>query len=260
MQVQGRGEHVAAADRKYRNVVQGLRVMLRDDGIRGWFFAWRPSVARAMWYSGLRFGLYEPIKRKMGADAHTAPLHLKVAAAMGSGTIAASLSNPLDIVNVRYQSATGAEYRALPPAWRMLQRIALVEGPRGLARGYWANTVRAAAITGAQVGGYDHIKHMLLASGALPEGPALHLVTAVSASVVAIAVTNPMDVVKTRMMNPRAECDNGIHRCVAAIACGEGAAAFYKGATMAWLRLGPHTVVTFTVLERLRHLAGVAPI
>ena len=84
------------------------------------------------------------------------------------------------------------------------------------------------------------------------------MTTGVCASIISIAVTNPVDVIKTRMMNFPGE---GSMKAVAAgIYKQEGAKAFYKGALLGWLRLGPHTVVTFTTFEYLRSLAGIKPL
>ena len=40
----------------------------------------------------------------------------------------------------------------------------------------------------------------------------------------------------------------------------EGVRGLYKGWLATWLRLGPHTIVTFVMLEQLRNLAGVKPV
>jgi hypothetical protein len=39
-----------------------------------------------------------------------------------------------------------------------------------------------------------------------------------------------------------------------------GPLAFYKGFTMCFLRLWPHSVLSLLAFERLRNLAGIAPI
>jgi Mitochondrial carrier protein len=39
----------------------------------------------------------------------------------------------------------------------------------------------------------------------------------------------------------------------------EGLRALYKGWLPSWLRLGPHSIITFIVLEKLRFGFGLAP-
>ena len=92
----------------------------------------------------------------------------------------------------------------------------------------------------------------------MEEGKPLHFITSVCASIISIAVTNPVDVLKTRMMNfPEA---GSMSSMAVSIYKTEGPRAFYKGALLGWLRLGPHTVVTFTSFEWLRSAVGIKPL
>jgi solute carrier family 25 protein 14/30 len=40
----------------------------------------------------------------------------------------------------------------------------------------------------------------------------------------------------------------------------EGVLALFKGWVPQWVRLGPHTIITFLVLEQLRKLANIKPV
>ena len=40
----------------------------------------------------------------------------------------------------------------------------------------------------------------------------------------------------------------------------EGITSLYKGFFPLWMRIAPHTVVTFAVFEQLRILTGIAPV
>lgn len=261
LQVQGRGQQLAKHERKYRGVLQGLQVMYAEGGVCGGLFsAWRVSAVREWWYSGLRMGLYEPVKFYVFncRDRNHTPLYIKVAAGLSSGVIAATLSNPMDLIKVRFQVATGEEYRKLPSMWGALRGLYREGGIAGMWQGYTPNMLRAAGITGVQVASYDHIKHHVLQHGWLKEGYVLHFSASFLASLLAIMVTNPVDVIKTRMM--QFNTYRSVRECGTKILRTEGPMAFYKGATVAWLRLGPHTVTTFMTFEAMRHLAGLQPI
>lgn len=259
LQVQGRGANLTKGERKYKGPIQGLRVIYSEGGVVGLFSAWRISALREWWYSGLRVGMYEPTKEFLGAtDPKNTPLYLKITAGLISGTIASTLSNPMDLLKVRFQAAEGEEYRRLPSIWRAFVNLYQTEGVKGMWRGYTANTGRAAGITAVQLSSYDHIKHFLLNVGYFNEGKPLHFLTSFIASLLCIIFTNPIDVIKTRMMGFREH--NSVLECGRAILKQEGRAAFYKGALLAWLRLGPHTVVTFMSFEWMRQLFGVRPI
>lgn len=262
MQMQGQGARVAGEQRKYRSPWQGLRVVYAEEGLaNGNFSGWRVSCAREFWYSGLRMGLYEPVKELCGAtDPKSTPLSLKIVAATITGFIAATLSNPLDLLKVRYQAATGETKAQLPPWPRALVGLCQQGGVKALYRGYTPNCGRAVGITLTQLASYDHIKHHVLRHQWLDEGPVLHAVTSAIASLICIAFTNPIDVLKTRMMSGAARPDESVTTVTRGILRAEGPAAFYKGALLAWLRLGPHTVVTFMTFELMRGFCGIRPI
>lgn len=82
----------------------------------------------------------------------------------------------------------------------------------------------------------------------------------------AAAVTSPVDVVKTRIMNQKFDSKGMgmIYKntldCFVKTIRAEGVLGLYKGFFPNWIRIGPHTVVTFVVYERLRKLAGLKAI
>ena len=71
----------------------------------------------------------------------------------------------------------------------------------------------------------------------------------------AAAVTAPVDLAKTRIMNgaPR-----GIAGTLLTIAREEGLRSCYKGFTGQWLRIGPHTTISLLAFENLRRVWGMA--
>ena len=100
----------------------------------------------------------------------------------------------------------------------------------------------------------------------------MHFGPSFAASLVAVTVSSTVDVVKTRVMNQRQVywhsaasatevlAYQGPLDCAAKIFRTEGPLAFYKGWLAAWLRLGPHTIVTFMVFEELRLATGINPL
>ena len=52
---------------------------------------------------------------------------------------------------------------------------------------------------------------------------------------------------------------NTIH-CIGKIVKHEGILGLYKGFIPNWMRIGPHTIVTFFVFEKLRNLVGMNPV
>ena len=64
-------------------------------------------------------------------------------------------------------------------------------------------------------------------------------------------MTQPMDVMKTRMMNAPTGQFKSIMDCFVYTAK-TGPTSFFKGFMPAWVRLAPHTVLTFIFFEQLR--------
>ena len=78
-------------------------------------------------------------------------------------------------------------------------------------------------------------------------------------------VTSPVDVVKTRIMNERAMASQTLvyvstGSTLMKIIKHEGVGGLYKGFIPNWARIGPHTIITFMIFERLRSIVGLAPI
>lgn len=59
--------------------------------------------------------------------------------------------------------------------------------------------VRASLLTASQCATYDEAKQLLLARSGLPDSLLLHLMASMATGLVTTTVTNPADVVKTRM-------------------------------------------------------------
>lgn len=61
-------------------------------------------MLREMTYSGLRMGLYDPIKHALPANLQTS-LATKLIAGLSSGVIGSAVANPFDLMKVRMQAA-----------------------------------------------------------------------------------------------------------------------------------------------------------
>ena len=53
---------------------------------------------------------------------------------------------------------------------------------------------------------------------------------------------------------------SSIFECASLTFKSEGFFGFYKGFIPCWMRIGPHTIVTFMILEKLRNICGIRPI
>lgn len=218
-------------------------------------------------YSAIRLGAYEPIKVSLGATdpAHT-PLWKKITAGAISGTIGSAIATPTDLVKVRFQATGPGQSPRYQHVFHAFYSIARNEGVTALWTGVVPTVQRAAILTATQIPSYDHTKHTLLNAELMQEGVALHIVSSLVAGFMAALTTSPVDVIKTRMMNQHRDpagkplLYQNTFDCVLKIVRHEGIFGFYKGFIPNWMRIGPHTIVTFFVFEQLRKFVGMRPV
>ncbi|KAJ3092352.1 Mitochondrial oxaloacetate carrier protein [Quaeritorhiza haematococci] len=145
------------------------------------------------------------------------------------------------------------------------------EGLRGLWRGVDAAMVRTGIGSAVQLSSYDKCKHLLLSSGWFESESeedkghghiGIHFTASLMTSFAVCLAMNPFDVASTRMYNQKVSPDgkhgslykNGLD-CIVKTVKTEGFAALYKGFSAHYLRIGPHTILTFVFLEQLKKLA-----
>jgi len=236
--------------------------ILRSEGAAGLFSGVSATMLRQTLYSTTRMGLYDILKTKWTQDnGGVLPLHRKIAAGLIAGGVGAAVGNPADVAMVRMQAdgrlplAERRNYRSVGDA---IGRMARDEGVRSLWRGSSLTVNRAMIVTASQLATYDQAKEAILARrGPGADGLATHVAASFTAGLVAAAASNPVDVVKTRMMNmkvaPGAPAPYaGAVDCALKTVRSEGPMALYKGFIPTVMRQGPFTVVLFVTLEQVR--------
>lgn len=132
------------------------------------------------------------------------------------------------------------------------------EGIRGLFSGATTATCRGFLMTIGQIAFYDQAKVMLLRTGSFKDGPSLHFLASLIAGAMATTLTQPIDVIKTRAMNAKPGEFKGLFHIISHTAK-LGPLGFFKGFVPAFVRLAPHTIITFIILEQLRLNFGYLP-
>ncbi|KAI0824034.1 mitochondrial carrier [Trametes gibbosa] len=248
--------------------------MARKEGISSLMGGLSASMLRELVYSGLRMGTYEYFKDKLHAASKGAlsreGLALKIGAAAIAATIGSSLANPADLVKVRMQAyyPEGSPYRSLRHAFASIYQegatlavsrgaSSMSGGVKALYRGVEATTIRGIVLSATQICSYDQIKQSLKKRGVMQEGVPLHLVASAFAGLFCSITSNPVDVVKVRLMNDKHHEYKGAFDCVRQVLAREGPFGFYKGFGMCWARLGTHTILTFLIFERVRYWMGI---
>lgn len=240
----------------------GVRIV-QSEGIRALFSGVSATVLRQTLYSTTRMGLYDVLKQKWtNPDAGNMPLARKIIAGLIAGGIGAAVGNPADVAMVRMQAdgrLPAAQRRNYNGAVDAITRMAKREGVTSLWRGSSLTVNRAMIVTASQLASYDQIKEAILENGVMRDGLGTHVTASFAAGFVAAVASNPVDVIKTRVMNMKVEAGrappyNGAIDCALKTVRAEGATALYKGFIPTISRQGPFTVVLFVTLEQVRKL------
>ncbi|KAF2920130.1 mitochondrial uncoupling protein 5 [Oryza sativa Japonica Group] len=252
---------VIAPPRKPGPIAVGAQI-LRAEGAAGLFSGVSATMLRQTLYSTTRMGLYDILKKKWTQEnGGVLPLHRKIAAGLIAGGVGAAVGNPADVAMVRMQAdgrlplAERRNYRSVGDA---IGRMARDEGVRSLWRGSSLTVNRAMIVTASQLATYDQAKEAILARrGPGADGLGTHVVASFAAGLVAAAASNPVDVVKTRVMNMKVAPGapppySGAIDCALKTVRSEGVMALYKGFIPTVSRQGPFTVVLFVTLEQVR--------
>lgn len=235
----------------------GVKVV-KNEGILGLYNGLSASLVRQMTYSTTRFGVYEVVKQAIMASQEdkNAPLKFwqKIAIAGTAGMMGGFVGTPGDMVNVRMQNdmkIPREQRRNYKHAIDGIYRVATEEGMTKLFNGATMATIRAVLMTVGQIAFYDQIKQLLLQSGWFKDNIGTHFTASTLAGAVATTITQPLDVMKTRMMNARPGEFKSIFHCFVYTAK-LGPLAFFKGYIPAFIRLAPQTILTFVFFEQLR--------
>ncbi|XP_022752787.1 mitochondrial uncoupling protein 5-like [Durio zibethinus] len=239
-----------------------LRIV-NSEGLPALFYGVSATVLRQSLYSTTSMGLYDLFKQRWtDPETKTMPLTKKIAAGLIAGGIGAAVGNPADVAMVRIQAdgrLPQAQRRNYKSVFDAITQISKQEGVASLWRGSSLTVNRAMIVTTSQLATYDQIKEAIIQKGVMEDGIWTHLAASFAAGVVAAIASNPVDVIKTRVMNMKVEAGrlplyNGAVDCLMKTVRREGFRALYKGFLPTVSRQGPFTVVLFVTLEQVRKL------
>ncbi|NXL17023.1 DIC protein, partial [Setophaga kirtlandii] len=232
--------------------------VIRTDGFLALYNGLSASLCRQMTYSLTRFGIYETAKNRM-SNQGPPPFYQKVLLAAVGGFTGGFVGTPADMVNVRMQNDMKQPPNQRRKGWarsaRAWQPAVGKEGVKKLFSGASVASLRGALVTVGQLSCYDQAKQLVLATGFLSDNVFTHFLSSFIAGLCATFLCQPLDVLKTRLMNSHGEYQGVVHCAMETAKLGP--LAFYKGFVPAAVRLVPQTVLTFLFLEQLRKYFGI---
>ncbi|XP_013780169.1 mitochondrial dicarboxylate carrier-like [Limulus polyphemus] len=243
------------------NIVRSAISIVREQGVLALYNGLSASLLRQLTYSTTRFGIYEVVKQSATKPGEILPFYKKVIFAAAGGAAGGFVGTPADMVNVRMQNDIKIpknQRRNYKHAFEGLWRIYKTGGVNQLFSGATMATCRATVITVGQLSVYDQIKQTLLETNYFVDNLVTHFTSSLITGAVATTVTQPLDVLKTITMNAKpGEYKNLFH--LIRVTAKLGPLGFFKGFVPAFVRLGPHTVLTFVFFEQLRKRFGILP-
>ncbi|KAF5846736.1 hypothetical protein GGP41_004778 [Bipolaris sorokiniana] len=221
------------------------------DGVLGLYKGISAAQLRQGTYSMTRFGVYESLKARMTTTEKRPSFLTLVGMASVSGFLGGFAGNPGDILNVRMQHDAALpkeKRRGYKNAIDGIIRMSREEGVASLWKGVWPNSSRAVLMTVGQLATYDGFKRVLLNYTPLQDNLTTHFTASFLAGFVATTICSPVDVIKTKVMS---SSDNaGLVKTVSDTMRAEGFRWMFKGWVPSFIRVGPHTVLTFLFLEQ----------
>jgi solute carrier family 25 protein 34/35 len=265
--------HAAGARVAYRNIFHAIYVILREEGVRGIQRGLLSGMGYQFVMNGVRLGSYPFVQRQLGAtEPGTRGFFLRnLLSGAITGAAGAFIGSPLFLIKVRLQTQSSAaglrvghqhDYAGVVDG---LRKVLRAEGVRGLWRGVGSAIPRVVVGSSVQLATYDSFKRLLMERAGLARDSVLtHLGASFSAGFCVATAMNPFDLVSTRLYNQRVGPEargalySGVVDCFAKTLRAEGPRGLYKGFFAQWLRIGPHTVLTFVFLEQLKIATGYA--
>lgn len=249
----------AGGARMYNGIFHCGKVVFETQGLKGLYAGIGAGIFRQVTYGMPRMAIYPMlVDLVMKPDEKSLPLSKKFMCGAGAGALASIAGVPSEVTMVRM--AADAKMKEGDPLRRnytglgnALSRIAKEEGVMKLWEGTVPTMARAVLINAGQLAVYSEAKEQLAVTFQL-KGIPLQFCASLVSAVAAVALSCPADVLKSRMQNSRVGEFSGIVECASSLLKNEGPLAFWKGYTPAVVKLAPHTVISFIILDNLSRM------
>lgn len=229
--------------------------IVRNQGMFALYNGVSASVGRQLTYTTARFAVYDILRPFIIKEGEKDPTLLKkmLLASIG-GFFGGIVGTPCDVVNVRMQNDIKLpinQRRNYKHVFHGLLKTANGEGFKALFNGVQMATLRAILMTNGQIAFYDQIKQTLLSTPYFKDTVITHFTSSFLAAGLATAMTQPVDVLKTRLMNAKPGEFGSTWHCI--IDTGKfGPLGYFKGFVPAFVRLGPQTILMWVFKEQMR--------
>ncbi len=249
--------YTGVRDYASRSVFGAARSIAMNEGLGAF---WRGAGAVALSAGpahAIYFAAYEGMRESL--ENRGVPLAPSVAGALAT-VVLDGLMTPMDVVKQRMQLATDAT--RYPNVLSCVKNVYTSQGAGAFFAGYRATLIMNVPFTAVYMGTYDFAKHLLISrqrnDGTFSAGS--HCLAGAVAGGSAAAVTNPLDVVKTRLQTQGevgARRYRGMTDALSAIYVEEGVAGLMRGVRARIMFQAPAAAVCWTTYEFCKHFIKV---
>lgn len=221
---------------KYTGVIQGLRRIHFEDGIKGYFRGNLSNVVRITPASAFQFFFYDCFKKLFFGDRKDLNVGERLLAGGMAGMTAQAITYPLDFIRARLtlQGGSSVAYRGITHG---LVTVVNQSGVLGLYKGLWPSLVGVFPYIGIDFAVYETLRTHLPASCKNEKGDTSRtalFACGATAGIVGQTFAYPLDLIRRRMQvqgfqDTRYNYQGGILRTMQQIVKEEGIKGLYKG-------------------------------
>lgn len=258
--VKNRMQIIGSEGGKRVTSVMVVSQLIKTEGALALYAGLSAGLLRQATYTTVRMGAYTSLVERLAVDGKTTFVQ-QLCCGLTAGALGAFVGTPAEVSLVR-MTADGR----LPPEQRRnyknvfnaLARIVREEGLLRLWTGCTPTIGRSMVVNMCQLASYSQAKQYLLASGYFKDGIGLHFTASMISGLITTSASMPVDIAKTRLQNMKSVAGKpeykGTIDVLVKVVKREGFLKLWRGFMPYYARLGPHTVLTFVILEQLNSI------
>uniref|UniRef100_A0A673SUS7 Solute carrier family 25 member 30 n=1 Tax=Suricata suricatta TaxID=37032 RepID=A0A673SUS7_SURSU len=216
LQIQGQTNDANFREIRYRGMLHALVRIGKEEGLKALYSGIAPAMLRQASYGTIKIGTYQSLKRLFVEHPEDETLLVNVVCGILSGVISSTIANPTDVLKIRMQAQSSTIQGGMMGNFLNIYQQ---EGARGLWKGVSLTAQRAAIVVGVELPVYDLTKKHLILSGLMGDTVSTHFLSSFACGLAGALASNPVDVVRTRMMNQRVLRDGRCSGYTGTLAC-----------------------------------------
>lgn len=237
-----------------------VKQLIKNEGFLALYSGLSAGLLRQALYTSVRMGAYNSLVERFSVEGQT-PFVIQLMSGLAAGAAGAFCGTPAEVALIRMTSdgrLPPEQRRNYKNVFNALARIVREEGVRALWTGCTPTIGRSMVVNMCQLASYSQAKQRLIATGRFKEGIPLHFTASMISGLITTTASMPVDIAKTRLQSMKVVDGKpqykGTIDVLAKVIKNEGFFCLWRGFTPYYARIGPHTVLTFIILEQLNTL------